>query len=217
MVPSKKRKQLTRSVLDDSEEEQTTGPSEERPMKKAKGMSAACGELHGSGKWSFGLFLVLWMVLKEKCGQCQANRGRCIMSSMMRSCERCQIQKVKCLCTEEVMDLLQSLHARFDKTEEQIEQMERELGAIGGQVKDLVNDFKEGDALKYPQDCIPAAFVEEWEASLEELREGCDSRGPPSGYSSMDKIPLSSQMSSTGIDVLGDGEWQKDYPIQDSA
>ncbi|KAK0472190.1 hypothetical protein IW261DRAFT_1424582 [Armillaria novae-zelandiae] len=140
MVPSKKRKQLTRSVLDDSEEEQTAGPSEERPMKKAKGKSAACGELHGSVS-----------------GQ---------QSPM------CRIQKVKCLCTEEVMDLLQSLYARFDKTEEQIEWMERELGAIGGQVKDLVNDFKEGDALKYPQDCIPAASVEEWEASLEELREG---------------------------------------------
>ncbi|KAK0467399.1 hypothetical protein IW261DRAFT_1574242 [Armillaria novae-zelandiae] len=45
---SKKRKRLTLSVIEDSEDERIAGPSEERPTKKVKGKSVECGEFHST-------------------------------------------------------------------------------------------------------------------------------------------------------------------------
>ncbi|KAK0473551.1 hypothetical protein IW261DRAFT_1569604 [Armillaria novae-zelandiae] len=79
--PSNKRKRLMRSVVEEREDERTTGPPEERPAKKMKGKAVEQEEFHGS----------------DKCGWCQADGARCFMSAMMRSCERCWIRKAKCL------------------------------------------------------------------------------------------------------------------------
>ncbi|KAK0472700.1 hypothetical protein IW261DRAFT_1570530 [Armillaria novae-zelandiae] len=160
-VESRKRKRLTRSVIEDSEEERTVGPSDERPNKKAKGKAADRGEFHGS----------------EKCGHCRADGARCIMSATMRSCEQCRIRKAKCLWIEEaepsaleqVVDLLQDLHVRFAEMEDRMARIERGLEAIGGHVDDLVDNFEEGDALEYPRDFIPAVSAEEWKVLREEL------------------------------------------------
>ncbi|KAK0473330.1 hypothetical protein IW261DRAFT_1423560, partial [Armillaria novae-zelandiae] len=97
----------------------------------------------------------------------------------MWSCERCRICKVKCLWTEEaepsaleqVVDLLQRLHSRFDDMEEWMERMEQELEAVGGRIDDLVDNFEEGSALEYPWDFVSATSAEEWGVSLEELQE----------------------------------------------
>ncbi|KAK0477657.1 hypothetical protein IW261DRAFT_1633325 [Armillaria novae-zelandiae] len=161
--PSNKRKRLTRSVVEESEDERTVGLSEERPAKKMKGTAVEREEFHGS----------------DKCGWCRADGTRCFMSATMRSCERCRICKAKCLWTEEteltameeVVALLHSLHARFDDMDEQLEKVEQELVSIGGRVDDLVDNFEEGDAIEYPWDFVPLASEEEWKVSREELGE----------------------------------------------
>ncbi|KAK0488825.1 hypothetical protein IW261DRAFT_1557314 [Armillaria novae-zelandiae] len=135
------------------------GPSKKRKHKSAEGR----GEFHG----------------KDKCGRCQANGARCVMSLTMRSCKRCRIRKPKCMwmdetapmVMEQVLDLLQDLHARFDEMEGRMENIERELEAVGGHVNDLVDNFEEGSALEYPQDFILMASTEDWELSLRELQD----------------------------------------------
>ncbi|KAK0471912.1 hypothetical protein IW261DRAFT_1571381 [Armillaria novae-zelandiae] len=159
--PLNKRKLLTRSAVEESEDERTMGPSEERPAKKMKGKALEWEEFHSS----------------DKCGRCRADGAHCIMSATMRSCERCRIRKAKCLWTEEteptameeVVALLHSLHARFDDVEERLEKVEKELASVGGRVDDLVDDFEEGDAIEYPQDFVPSASKEEWKVLREEL------------------------------------------------
>ncbi|KAK0472745.1 hypothetical protein IW261DRAFT_1570587 [Armillaria novae-zelandiae] len=132
MEGSKKRKRLTRSVVD-SEDEHTMGPSEEQPAKKVKGKVVGHEEFHGS----------------EKCGRCQANG-----SARQSVCGPPS-------ALEGVVDLLQRLHARFDNMEERMEKLEKELASIGGWVDDLVDDFKEGDTLEYPQDFVSVASADE--------------------------------------------------------
>ncbi|KAK0460307.1 hypothetical protein IW261DRAFT_1577955 [Armillaria novae-zelandiae] len=55
--------------------------------------------------------------------------------------------------------------------ENQMEKMERTLEAIGGRIDNLVDNFEDGSALEYPRNFMPAASVEEWKVSLEELQD----------------------------------------------